>query len=146
MCTPCGASPSPCPHTLHASVMHYQISLHTVSHTQHKHRGLKTNCHSKHSVELFPAVAICRVEGSCEEQNDVHHPPHPHSPQGQQLGNAQTCVAQAEPVHSQQPQEHRVEEDAGEVVAGIPVLAKPLSKEIAQGVSHVLTGDKARPF
>ena len=73
------------------------------------------------SVELFPAIAPIGSGGASQQEDHIHHPPHPHCPQGEQLGHTQAGVAQAEAVHSQDPQEHRVEEDAGEVVPIVPV-------------------------
>ena len=71
-------------------------------------------------VELLPGEASAGLGLAGQQQQRVHHPPHPHAPQGQQLGHAQAGVAQAEPVHSQEAQEDREEDYGREVVAIVP--------------------------
>ena len=80
----------------------------------------KVKTKQNRSVELFPGEAVPRHGHSGQEEDDVDHPPDTDATQRQQLGHAQTAVAQAEPVHPQDAQEDRVEHDAWEVEAVVP--------------------------
>ena len=77
-------------------------------------------------IKLFPAVAIGWVEGPCQEENDIHHPPHPDPTKSQQLADAMTCVSKAKPVDSQDTQKERIQENSWEVMALVPAGGKVL--------------------
>lgn len=70
-------------------------------------------------VDSAPVAAITRHQPSSDEQNEVHKPPDPKSPQCQQLPDGCAGVSQTEAIDAETPQEEGVEQRGYEVVSRV---------------------------
>lgn len=74
------------------------------------------------SIHRAPVAAIAGHQPAGDEQDQIHEPPDPQPAQGQQLPHGGPGVAEAEPIHSEAPQEEGVEQSGDEVVSSVPAM------------------------
>lgn len=78
-------------------------------------------CHTllSGSVVGAPVAVIARHQATCDEQDQVHKPPDPQAPQGEQLPNSSAGVAQAETINPETTQEEGVQQCGDEIVSSV---------------------------
>lgn len=81
-----------------------------------------------------------RLKISCYEQDHVHNPPYPQSPEGQKLAYCRTSVAKTKTVHSKKAEKNWIQESRNKAVTGIS--AKKKGREKSEYHTRELLGKK----
>ena len=66
---------------------------------------------------------------ACHQEEDVHDPPDPETPEGEKLADPGAGEAQTEPVQSEEAEEDAVEESRHKVVVGVADTGKSSPEE-----------------